>query len=150
MTDKEHEIFAVQKRVENLLSRYTTVDIYDSTDEERTRILNALRSIVGKESIRCDKCQCIVCPPIKCMSCISDAPQESRDINRNLTEQNELLTQRIAELEKEVEAAELRGEKRGFEAARARLSNDECDRRNTVRGWVKYETYADYKKSLKG
>lgn len=159
MTDKEHELDRIARELggfhvaqnQNDESHHNgkdwglfcnMIDSYSFLEAATKDLLLAkLRAIVGKESIRCDKCQCIVCPPIKCMSCISDAPQESRDINRNLTEQNEALTQRIAELEKELQAIRERdatmydfrahieyiekeieaAEKRGFEAVKSKV-----------------------------
>lgn len=60
-----------------------------------------------------------------------------------------LLRQRIAELEKEVEQAELRGERRGFYAARERVVDPKHYGAMTVGGPVtklRYENFDDYKR----
>ena len=49
----------------------------------------------------CTKCGSWVCPPLTCMSCLADAPQESRDINASLTARVEELETENAELRKE-------------------------------------------------
>lgn len=86
------------------------IDVHDSSD-----LLDEARNTVGafvdelkqtyRDSRKCAKCGCQICGDLKCWSCVSDAPQESRDINERLTIENEKLRAELFALKSRVENA---------------------------------------------
>jgi hypothetical protein len=82
-----------------------------SADLCASRVQEAIRAYVDelkqayRDSRKCGKCGCHICGELKCMSCISDATQESRDINARLTEENERLQSELSALKAKIEGA---------------------------------------------